>query len=325
MYILTLAGCNAPEKELPAPTVYFKDTLVEVRVGDLVELYPKITYDYNSTYLWYKNGERFSTGKNISYQTDRLGEDIYNFVVDNSNGRDSITVTVRTVIMVDFKDDETYPLNDRKYNLGSRLTDNEKGFRFYDIFFQNRFVRDTLWNGFALSGAYSMATQNIPNFAARATAVSGNVFAVYHLSDELPDLNRIYMPEGKNYLVGTIDVCNTAFVYDTIRYGVYPDNTPHYQIISETHAGDSLAVVFTGYNSAGAETGTVTALLANYRVTRNNDIQVNAAFAAVNLKPLGYVNSIAITFISSATDPETGKNVTPPYVCIDNLKIFDEE
>ena len=311
-------GCESTDKEIPAPKIYFKEENIEQSIGDTVKLIPKITYDYNSSYKWYKNDEELTTERNIEHISTELGEIVYKFVVETPKGRDSAYVTINTMILIDFNN---YSLDDDKYDIGTNLSEN--GFIFNDILLPANPVSDNEWEGFAMSNMYSTTTDGSLIYSAYAPLVKKDVFTILRLSQS-SELNTIQFIDDKNYVVGNISVCNSNYVYNITKFGDEELGIRRFEARStQNPKGDSLIVNFSGYDNNGISTGVVSFPLSDYRFENKSKNYIVDKFTTVDLKSLGAVNKIVIEMFSSLNVED--KMLTPPYVCFDNLKIYDIE
>ena len=313
--------CDSYEKELPPPKIFFNipDSLVEATIGDTIYLSPKITYDIESQYKWYINKEWLTDEREIMHVSEKLGEIIYDFTVITPNGTDSITLIVRTIELIDFNN---FPLEDKTFDIGENLHDAE-GFRFGNLLLPNNVLPEKQWEGFAMSYYYD--TNIFPYdtiYSVYGTNSSKNrVFTILSLSNT-SKLNSFTFAKDSSYLVGSIDVCNSTHVYNMIVFG-NGEEIEHFGRQYGGYPGDSLIVRFNGYDNVGNYKGFVDFCLADYRFEKNSDVYQIKDFTAVDLSSLGFVNNIVIEMFSSMNDL-IGNMLIPPFVCFDNIKIFDK-
>ena len=316
---IAILGCESAEKDMPAPKIHFREINLEKAVGDTVELIPKITYDYNSQYKWYKNDEELTTERNIMHISTELGEIIYRFVVETPNGSDSETVSIKTILLIDFN---KYPLEENKYDTGENLE--QDGFIFDNILLPAKPLPENIWDGFAMSNMYSMANK-AEIYSVYAPAVKNDVFAMLHLSQS-PELNAIKFVDNKNYVVGSVSVCNSSYVYNMVKFGNDSLDIRRFEARNAQQPdGDSLIISFHGYNNNDISTGVVSFPLADFRFENKSRNYIVDKFFAVDLTPLGAVNKIVIEMTSSVISKDESIMLTPPYVCLDNLKIYGIE
>jgi len=320
--LISIASCKGYEKDMPPPNINFyklADSLVEARIGDTIYLIPKITYDYNSNYKWYINNEESGNERDIMHVSEKLGEVLYSFTVTTPNGKDSVSLIIRTIELIDFND---FILNDNSYNIGEYLQEGEEGFIFNSLLLPNRMLPEKKWEGFAMSYMYNV--DSYPNdtiYSVYGTVKTNRVFTILSLSDS-QEFNTFNFKKDSSYLVGSIDVCNSTRVYNTIFYGI-KDFIPPFKRKIEGYEGDSLFLRFNGYDNQDIYTGKVDFFLADYRFEKNSDVILIKNFTPVDLTPLGKVNKIVVEMFSSLND-YSGNMLTPPFVCFDNIKIFDK-
>ena len=316
-----IVSCEGYEKDMPPPQIFFnvQDSLVETKIGDTIYLTPKITYDLESTYKWYINKEFLSDERNIMHISETLGEILYDFTVVTPHGRDSISLIIRTIELIDFND---FNLSTNNYNIGEDLSEDE-GFVFAGLSLLNRVLPEKKWEGFAMSYFYD--TKSYPNdtiYSVYGTNSQTNrIFTMLSLS-KTSKLNAFNFNKDSSYLVGSIDVCNSTRVYNMIVYGDREIIEP-FARKNEYYNGDSLFVRFNGFDALGKFTGYVDFYLADYRFEKNSDVYQIKTFTSVDLSSLGYINNIVVEMFSSLNDSE-GNILIPPYVCFDNIKIFDK-
>ena len=315
--LVVILGCESTEKDMPAPKIYFREINMEKAVGDTVELIPKIIYDYNSSYKWYKNDEELTTERNIMHISTQLGEVIYRFDVETPTGSDSETLSIKTILHIDFDD---FPLEENKYDTGENIENEE--FVFDNILLPAKPLPDEMWEGFAMSNMFSTAN-NAGIYSAYAPAVKNDIFTMLHLSRS-PEMNTINFAGDKNYVVGSISVCNSSYVYNITKQGDEELGIRRFEAIGAQHSGDLLTVSFYGYNSNDIPTGVVSFPLADYRFENKSRNYIVDKFTEVDLTPLGVVNKIVIEMTSSVVSDE-GEMLTPPYVCLNNIKIYGIE
>ena len=161
-------------------------------------------------------------------------------------------------------------------------------------------------------------------YSAYAPTVKNDIFTMLHLSHS-PEMNTIRFADNKNYVIGSISVCNSSYVYNITKQGNEELGIRRFEAISDQRPqGDSLIVSFYGYNNNDFLTGVVSFPLADYRFENKSRNYIIDKFSAVDLTLLGAVNKIVIEMSSSVVSNE-GKMLTPPYVCFNNIKIYGIE
>ena len=319
--LFSFLGCDGYEKEMPPPKIFFNvpDSLVEAKIGDTIYLTPRITYDIESQYKWYINKEWLTDEREIMHVSEKLGEIIYDFTVVTPHGTDSISLIIRTIELIDFNN---FELRDNSYDIGENRNDDD-GFRFGQLLLPNMVLPDNQWEGFAMSNMYS--TNSYPNdtiYSVYGTSSTINrTFTMLSLS-KTSKLNSFSFARDSSFLVGSVDVCNSTRVYNMIVYGNGEEIESFGRQFDGYH-GDSLFVRFNGYDNIGNFSGFVDFYLADYRFERNSDVYQIKNFTTVDLTTLGFVNNIVVEMFSSLNDID-GNMFIPPFVCFDNVKIFDK-
>ncbi len=313
-------GCENNEKEIPAPTIHLKmpEAGYELEVGDSIVLFPKITYDYRSRYQWYHNGNPMGTTLTFLHRSFQLGSDLYGFVVKTPSGTDSIGIPVNTIILVNLSDIDL-PDN---VNVGLDLPAESPWFNSKGILFPVNAESELQWTGFAISNRTSQATNATDIFSAYLPADSKtktkNNFFIYQQSPS-SYLDAIRFEDGKNHLVGSASVCNSTITYLVIKYGT--EDIKRFGGESNNDP-DWFLLTFEGYDNAGNYTGKVDFYLADYRFDNNRRNYIISNWTTVDLTPLGEVNRIALNLTSSVRS-SGGAMLTPPFVCIDNIKVLN--
>lgn len=314
--LLVTESCEDNEKEIPSPTIFIDmpEDGYELEIKDTIIISPKITYDYNSRYQWYLNGERSITTKTFKHISSKLGEDIYSFVVENPQGKDSIAIPVRTIIQIDFND---FSLTDG-YDVGLNLPDESSWFSSKGALFPVTATSETQWTGFGMSNLYSQLTTSTDIYSAYATTDKDNIFLLYNQSPS-PYISAIRFEDDKNHLVGSILVCNSTLTYLVIKYGT--DEIRHFGG-DTNNLKDWYLLTFEGYDNNENFTGKVDFYLADYRSDNNKRDFIIGTWTNVDLSSLGQVNRITLNLTSSVLS-EGGEMLTPAFVCIDDLKVLN--
>lgn len=117
---------------------------------------------------------------------------------------------------------------------------------------------------------------------------------------------------GVERQIVSLDLMNSTMMYQYMKYGFYS--------YAPLAAGDWCEVTFTGYDAEGAETGTVTVAVGDYRDGKE---YIMEEWTTVDLTPLGKVNKVAVAMNWSDTwnKPSSGNWA----VCADNIKMIKEE
>ncbi len=112
--------------------------------------------------------------------------------------------------------------------------------------------------------------------------------------------------EQAEHLIRSIAVNNTAETWQNCKIGYY--SKPAFA------EGDFLEVIFTGYDKNGAETGSVTAVLADFR---DGKTYICNEWTTVDLSSLGNINRLTAGI--QASDAYTNIFSTSFGVCVDNI------
>ena len=311
--VTVLFSCNNSSKDMPPPEIFLlmPEDGYEIEPDSVLEISPKITYDYDSHYEWKKNGELLDYDeKDLVYTSTVLRSDTFEFFVHTPVGSDSMIIPVHTIILVDF---EEFPLD--KYT--THINKSESGhFISKGVILPVKNVEaENYWSGFAISIENNTTTQSIDNqFSVYATtgADKSKTFSVF-LSDEKGSPNKLYFSDNKNHTLKSIAVNNSTYTALTIKRGDTNAKAFDY--------GDWYKLTIKGYDNQDNPTGEVEFYLADYQFENSNRRYVISSWTNVDLQALGKINSVEFVLSSSDTD-ENGYR-TPLYFCIDNIKILD--
>ncbi|MDG5800539.1 DUF4465 domain-containing protein [Marinilabiliaceae bacterium ANBcel2] len=315
--ILISTGCKDEEKKIPPPEVFLKvpEAGFEIESGDTIYIEPRITYDYGSSYRWYHNNSMISRDKTLKITGDKLGRNEYLFIVDNSQGSDSLLVDVATIILIDFNE---FELEDESHYTGY---DSDK----------NRFISNGVnfpvnpssndeWTGFALSNKYSRSVTSTPDlFSAYTPASADDNFMLYYQPPSAYAASLSF-EEGIEHLIESFSIANSTFNAILMQFGT-ENGIPRFGGESNNKP-DWFKVVFEGYDKEGKKTGEKEFYLADYRFDNNMRNYIVNNWSTIKTEELGKVNRVAISLYSSLTDSE-GVMLTPPFVCINNMKILE--
>ncbi|WP_026475392.1 DUF4465 domain-containing protein [Alkaliflexus imshenetskii] len=311
-------GCEADKKEIPSPGIYLKmpDGGFELEVNDTLIITPKITYDYQSTYQWYLNGELLTQEPAIVHVSKVLGKETYSFVVETPSGKDSLVIPVSTILRIDFKELE---LANNSYNRGENLPGGSIGFISKGLVFPVNPFGESEWTGFTLSSRFSQTTTAQPDlYSAYATRSTSGKFMLY--SQPLsPYAASVYLENGQNRVFGSMSVANSTLTYLVMRHGT-ESGIRRFGGTSNNEP-DWFRLTIEGYTNDGVNTGKVEYYLADFRSANNRLRTMLANWATIDLTPLGEINRLSFTLNSSIKNEE-GQMLTPPFFCIDNIKII---
>lgn len=316
--LVVVTSCEADKKEIPSPGIYLKmpDGGFELEVDDTLTITPKITYNYQSTYQWYLNGEKLTQEPEIVHVSKKLGKDIYSFVVETPSGKDSLVIPVSTIIQIDFKELE---LANNSYSRGENLPNNSVGFSSKGLIFPVNPFGENQWTGFTLSSRFNQTTTSQPDiFSAYAARSTSGKFMLY--SQPLsPYAASVYLENGQNRVFGSISVANSTLTYLVMRHGT-ESGIRRFGGTSNNEP-DWFRLTIEGFTDGGVYTGKVEYYLADFRSANNRLRTMLANWATIDLTSLGEINRLSFTLDSSIKNDE-GQMLTPPFFCIDNIKII---
>ncbi len=180
----------------------------------------------------------------------------------------------------------------------------------------------TYYSGFALSTVADTTTPGFGNQYASfpgggAGGQSGAGVAGDPYATAFSDDSTITLPAGQT--AASVRLTNTTYAALSIlngdpfakKFGGPTGDDP-----------DFFSVTLTGTDGGGAETGTVTVFLADYRFADNSLDYVLDTWTPVDLAPLGAARTIGLSFASSDVG-QFGIN-TPTYVALDDLSLVPE-
>lgn len=161
------------------------------------------------------------------------------------------------------------------------------------------------WSGFACSAKKDITTAGFANqysVSAGSGASGSKQFALAYGSAKLLCDSNIY----GNFSIKSMMMTNSTYTFLDIKNG--SDFTKKFS------TNDWYKVILSGYLNK-TNTGTVEYYLADFRDGKSF---ISNTWTKVDLKALGKVDSVAISFDSSDKG-QFGMN-TPAYVCIDNIE-----
>lgn len=150
-----------------------------------------------------------------------------------------------------------------------------------------------------------------------AGAGRSNRFAVINgYSDANNDKSASFnFSASKEYLVESIAICPTSYVYGTITEGNPFGNDPGKSL---KEVGGWFKVTATGYTASGAKTVTVEKYICDYR-NQNKPVETATTWQLWDLSGLGRVNKVVFNFEGSDVG-QWGLN-TPAYLAIDDITL----
>lgn len=185
-------------------------------------------------------------------------------------------------------------------------SDSTGGLILGDVVFKNEYnAQWGSWSGFAASSKTDIETigyENQYSCIAGSGALNSKKFGLLYGSTSFTSKANI----NGNYTINSIMLTNSTYTYFDVKEGS--------DFSKKFVANDWYKVVLSGYLNKN-NTGTVEYYLADFRDGKSF---ISNTWAKVDLKALGEVDSVAISFDSSDKG-QFGVN-TPAYICIDNIE-----
>lgn len=313
--LATLLGCSDPI-ENPAPEIYFDmtDNNYEVNINNTLTITPQITYDYNSSYQWIKDGEVKETTKSLQLIPKELTIEKYQFIVSTPTGSDTASISVYAMHIFNFEELE---LKKDTFQCGNNeaTSFNSTNENLIVTFPQQYIEKDATWYGFAYSNKTTNSTKKPDNALSAYPCYGANKssnYVVFHQTQGDQSL-RIKFPENIHHRIRSIDIVNPTYVYNAIKSGTN----------IKTKFGDSdwYKLTICGYRADGTKTNELVINLADYTPIIRTERYLIDAWTTKYLEELGRVNEIEFKLTSSQS--ETDVLNTLSYLCIDNIKVMD--
>ena len=278
----------------------------EIDSSETLLISPKIIYDYDTRYEWYKNGILIQTEKDLEYKPESIASEELFFKVMCDRGNDSMTFIVKTLNFIRFEELE---LDENSFWNG---TDGSQKFHSRNITFPNVYYPETkLWGGFIYSNR-TIKSKDSLNIEYSAYAGKGaddsNNYIVMHYDEQQHGLNRLSFANNELHTIKSIQVINTASNYYIIKNG---NSTTDPLPLKGT-----FELIMIGYDENGTATDSIKYFLANNSITPNF---TNQSWTKKDLESLGKINQLEFQFV---TMPDTITPI-PGYVCIDNIIVED--
>ena len=166
---------------------------------------------------------------------------------------------------------------------------------------------------------YNLDSTDCSNNGAGARGSNTFVIANGYNDDNNDSASRMYFTSKAEFALGTVQLCNSSYVYGVMAngnpYGVTPDKNME-------EAGGWFCVEFYGFDAEGNATNDgipVEFYLCDYRAGSATYTPAITTWTACDLSALGKVNAVEVNFRGSDTGT-WGLN-TPAYVCLDNLEV----
>ena len=317
---LLALGCENNELDTPAPGAYIKMPQggFELELNDTLVLAPKITYEVDAQYSWYLGDELISEEKELSHISKALGKISYTFIVTNPRGADTLMIPVSTIIIIDFKE---FSLGTAKYDLGAGGTNHPDGFYSKGLIFPTYAPSEDQWVGFGLSKLRSNSLSNLsPSlYSAFAPISKDSIFLIYQ-EPLSPEALAMHFEDNMLRRISSISVTNSTFAYLFMRNGT--DQVSRFGDEASANPLDWFLLTIKGYDEKGMLTGTVEFYMADYRFDNKKKNYIIGEWTDIDLSSLGLINSLSFSF-SSSKNSEQGLIQTPPFLCIDRIKIIE--
>ena len=310
-------SCESKVKDLPPSEIYLNMPVggYEVEVNDTIDISPKITYDINSTYTWILNDEVVSTNKDLRLIPKALEAFVYSFSFKNDRGLADTTIFVQSMYLTNFEEKElakdTFWIN--KENTASFISDK--------IRFETKGNSTTeTWTGFTYSNMVGKKTsEELTKFSSynKPLKSTSSIFGVAIL-DPYGKAVSLETTDGDDHLFKSISINNTYYVYDAIQNGKY--GSKRFGGTTGTEK-DWLKLTIRGINKNGTLRGSVEVMLADFTSGSNRYNTILSEWAEVDLRKIGKVSRLEFVMTSSDRSPD--RINTPPFVCIDEIKIIE--
>ncbi|WP_185957396.1 DUF4465 domain-containing protein [Saccharicrinis carchari] len=315
--LVLVSSCENKIKDIPPSEIYINMPLgvYEVKVNDTITLSPKITYDINSTYTWMLNNELVSEEKDLRLIPKSLQYLEYTFSVKNARGAVDTLIPVQSMYLIDFDEKElatdSFWVNTN--NISSFVSDKIR-------FEVNGNSTSENWTGFTYSNLIgNKSSEDMEKFSAYKKPLerTTSIFGVIML-DAYGGSISLETADGEDHLFKSISVNNTYYVYDAIQNGKHGSKRFGGTMGTEK---DWLKLTITGFNKNGTQRGSVDIMLADYTTGSNRNNSILGEWTTFNLQSIGKVSRMEFVMTSSDRDPD--KINTPPFVCIDEIKIIE--
>ncbi len=324
--LFSFYSCEDLEKDLPESVIYssYDDDIYEVEVDSTLTISPKITYDYNSNYTWITDeGELISTGNTLTLTPTTLLKYALTFTISNSRGSDSMNLTIQSMYNSTFEDltiseDDTFNIDSENagYFVSNKLIfeyEGNPGTSTYKDF-----------HGFAYSNLTGNHAQDMDDRYSAYTSPDADEydsenFVVMH-QNNYSSPTIIKTQDGEDHVFGSMRVINTYSNYFILKNGDSDLNCKAFGG-DDGKDKDSLVLTINGYNLNNELTGSVDFKLADYSFESNKDDYIINEWTKVDLSSIKACSTLELSL--SSTDVSNDTVRTPPYVCLDEIKIIE--
>ena len=310
--MIFISACENEEKIIPPPEIF-----LQIPEGgfdfdtDSVEIIePKITYDINSLYSWFEDGNEIDNNgeKDYTFENRELGKYILTFAVETPYGDDTMDITVHSLDINTFEEFDNF--NDDGY-----FNQPENGFHLFKyIQYPCEYIDESTdgWNGFAISELASTSdSETKGEFSVYSTsgADESDNFTIFKQVEDKS--NNISFNDNEAHKVKSIAVnnCTRSYIYMSGGF-------------NKKEGKDFFKLSINGLDESGSQiSGPVEFLLADYRPEQTQDKYIIADWNTISLTELGLVHQLEFKLTSSRDDDPEFE--LPMYFCLDNLKVIE--
>ncbi|PWE00729.1 DUF4465 domain-containing protein [Marinilabilia rubra] len=320
-FSVVFGACSDQKKNIPPPEIFLagEGNEIEVSLGDTIKLEPRITYNFDASYQWEKNGEILNTNEQFLLDSaTQLGSIEYLFRVTTPNGADSMTIPVDVIVLADFENLQLTEKTDTFW-IGETAID---GFTHREVFFPNNYQNNETWQGFGYSNIQSNSSEpeSIQVFSTYNGVNSDNIFGLISQPNDAAEfIPTMQFSDDDDHELKSLEINNTNLAYYMLRFG-----TDDFERMGGSTSSDPdwCKVTLTGINSVGNITGKIQFYLADYRFENNKRDYIVKEWTEIDLSELNAVNKVQFS-ISSSRNNQDGEMITPEMFCIDNIKILN--
>ncbi len=319
-------SCEDEEKDLPESVIYssYDDDIYEIEVDSTLTIAPKITYDYNSTYAWMTDdGELISTENELTLTPTTLINYALTFTISNSRGSDSMNLTIQSMYNTTFEDltiseDDTFNIDSENagYFVSNKLIfeyEGKPGTYTYEDF-----------HGFTYSNLTGNHASDIDDMYSAYEAPdddeydSENFVVMHQNSYSTPTIIKTL--DGEDHVFGSMRVINTYSNYLLLKNG---DDDQNIKAFGGDDGKDEDYFILTikGYNTNNEFTDSVQFYLADYSFESNKDDYIINEWTKVDLSSIEPSSTLELSLSTSDISNDTVR--TPPFVCLDEIKIIE--
>jgi hypothetical protein len=289
----------------------------ELEVEDSLLLSPKITYEVDASYLWLLEEKELSTEKELLHISKELGKTNYQFIVKTPYGSDTLNIMISTIVLINFNE---FEMNENTYQLSYAATEEDGAMVSKGVVFPAYGTSEETWTGFGLSNIYSQSITEEPSpFSAFAPASTHKNFLIY-LQPGSSQKASFAFENGTMHKISSMEVTNSALAYLVMLYGT--DEIPRFGDPANENIMDWFLLTIEGFDTAGNKTGEVEFYMADYRFENSKRNYLIKEWSSIDLTPLAMVNEVRLT-LSSSLMGESGQMLTPPFICMDNIKVTE--